>query len=70
MPAERLIRSRERHRGSTVNRCRGPDALTLLLRPPELTGFGRHTDRETGVPPWWEPCGLSWIFRYPSPGKP
>jgi len=39
--------------------------LTLLVQPPDRTGFGRHTDRETGVPAWWEPFEVRWEFTYP-----
>jgi hypothetical protein len=34
--------------------------LTLTVEPPIRTGFGRHTDIETGVGRWWAPLGLEW----------
>ena len=41
--------------------------LTLLVQPPDRAGFGRHIDRETGVPAWWEPFEVTWEFTYPAP---
>ena len=29
--------------------------MTYRFSPPEENGFCRHTDQETGVPPWWQP---------------
>lgn len=40
--------------------------LTLVLYPPSEHGFLRHVDAATGVPPWWKPFALNWIFTYPS----
>ena len=55
------------HYGINVKmRGSGRYRLTLLVQPPDRTGFGRHTDRETGVPAWWEPFEVSWEFTYPA----
>ena len=31
--------------------------------------FGRHTDKETGVAAWFEPCELTYRFTYAGIGK-
>ena len=31
--------------------------------------FGRHTDRETGVRPWFKPLSVEWDFTYAGVGK-
>ncbi|MDI3470343.1 MAG: Periplasmic protein p19 involved in high-affinity Fe2+ transport [Pseudolabrys sp.] len=45
----------------------GPGAYKLSYRftPPDANGFYRHTDRETGVPPWWQPFIETFTFTYP-----
>ena len=32
-------------------------------------GFGRHTDRQTGVRPWFRPFTMEWEFTYYGVGK-
>ncbi len=44
----------------------GDYRLTYRLSPPSKAGFVRHVDKETGVPPWWQPFSVSWDFHYPS----
>ncbi len=39
----------------------GPFRLTITVEPPIKTGFGRHTDMETGVRRWWSPLQLEWV---------
>ncbi len=41
----------------------GPYALTLTIEPPIKVGFGRHTDRETGVGRWWAPFQVVWTLK-------
>lgn len=36
---------------------------------PLKQGFGRHTDRETGVGPWFKPFEVEWKFAYFGAGK-
>ncbi len=36
---------------------------------PLKQGFGRHTDRETGVRPWFKPFEVEWEFDYFGAGK-
>ncbi len=43
--------------------------LIYRIEPPVKKGFGRHTDRETGVAPWWGPFEVEWTFQYFGPGK-
>ena len=43
----------------------GQYRLTYRFAPPELNGFLRHTDQETGVPAWWSPFEEQFSFSYP-----
>lgn len=44
--------------------------LKLTIAPPGASGhFGRHTDRETGVGPWFKPFSLEYDFTYTGLGK-
>lgn len=44
--------------------------LTLIVTPPaQAHAFGLHTDRETGVQPWFDPCELQYSFTYAGTGK-
>ncbi len=43
--------------------------LTYHIKPPAYHAFHRHTDKETGVAPWWEPFDLEWDFVYVGVGK-
>lgn len=43
--------------------------LTYKILPPPYAGFARHTDKETGVEPWWDPMTVSWDFAYVGVGK-
>jgi uncharacterized protein involved in high-affinity Fe2+ transport len=45
--------------------------LTFSVLPPagDHGMFGRHTDKETGVAPWFERCDLSYEFTYAGIGK-
>lgn len=48
----------------------GPGKYKLILRlTPAANGFLRHTDKETGIPPWWAPLELAWDFAYAGAGK-
>ncbi len=42
----------------------GKYRLTYHIQPPPYQGFYRHTDKETGVAPWWTPFDVSWEFTY------
>jgi uncharacterized protein involved in high-affinity Fe2+ transport len=44
----------------------GDYKLTYRFEPPSKAGFARHTDKETGVPAWWQPFSLDWTFHFPS----
>ena len=39
--------------------------VTYRIEPPVLEAFGRHIDKETGVPDWWKPITVSFAFKYP-----
>jgi hypothetical protein len=43
----------------------GSYKLTYHFVPPVANGFYRHTDKETGVPAWWEPFSETFTFSYP-----
>ncbi|MDN5787110.1 iron transporter [Pseudorhodobacter sp.] len=43
--------------------------LELTVAPPEGIDFGRHTDPETGVAPWFDPFTKSYDFIYAGTGK-
>ena len=44
--------------------------LTLTVAPPGAgSHFGRHTDKETGVAPWFKPFSLDYEFTYTGLGK-
>lgn len=38
----------------------GPYTVTVTIEPPIKTGFGRHTDMETGVGRWWPLFQVEW----------
>lgn len=42
----------------------GKYKLDMRILPPSYAGFFRHTDKETGVAPWWTPIHKSWTFVY------
>ena len=59
------------HYGDNV-KLLGPGKYTLTLNvgPPAASShFGRHTDKETGVAPWFKPFNLSYDFAYAGIGK-
>lgn len=43
--------------------------LKLRIEPPVKQGFGRHTDKETGVGAWWQAFDVEWKFKYLGTGK-
>ena len=47
----------------------GKYKLTLIIENPEKAGFGRHTDKETGVGVWFEPITVEYEFTYLGVGK-
>lgn len=47
----------------------GKYRLTFSITPPIYQGFGRHTDKETGVAPWWPPFDVHWEFIFAGTGK-
>lgn len=53
------------HYGVNV-RFDGPGKYRVRFRilPPPYKGFLRHTDKETGVKPWWAPIEKDWTFVY------
>jgi len=48
----------------------GQYQLTYRVAPPSgHHAFGRHTDKETGVAAWFEPCELKYSFTFAGIGK-
>lgn len=47
----------------------GKYAVTFHIDPPNWDGMFRHTDKETGVAPWFKPFDVSWTFTYLGTGK-
>lgn len=43
----------------------GDYRLTYRVEAPDVGGFWRHVDQETGVPDWWKPFSVSFTFKYP-----
>jgi len=43
----------------------GQYRVTYQIEPPAPEAFGRHIDKETGVPAWWKPITVSFTFKYP-----
>jgi uncharacterized protein involved in high-affinity Fe2+ transport len=61
------------HYGDNV-KLSGPGKykLTLTIKPPSDNAhahFGRHTDKETGVGPWFKPFAVDYEFVYAGTGK-
>ena len=68
-----MVASDGPHYGDNV-RLAGPGKYTLKLTiaPPGASAhahFGRHTDKETGVGPWFKPFSLQYEFTYAGTGK-
>lgn len=68
-----MVASDGPHYGDNV-KLAGPGKYTLKLSiaPPGASAhahFGRHTDKETGVGPWFKPFTLQYEFTYAGTGK-
>ncbi len=68
-----MVASDGPHYGDNV-KLMGPGKYTLkfMIEPPGCGAdahFGRHTDRETGVQPWWQPFTVEYEFTYVGVGK-
>jgi len=68
-----MVASDGPHYGDNV-KLAGPGRYTLKLRiePPGAqhgAHFGRHTDKETGVGPWFKPFEVEYVFAYAGIGK-
>jgi hypothetical protein len=72
-PMMPMVASDGPHYGDNV-KLAGPGRYTLRLTvsPPGADAhshFGRHTDKETGVGPWFKPFSLDYEFVYAGVGK-
>lgn len=43
----------------------GKYKVVYTFGAPSENGYYRHTDKETGIPPWWKPFTESFSFTYP-----
>jgi uncharacterized protein involved in high-affinity Fe2+ transport len=63
-----MIASDGLHYGASIAMPKaGRYRLTYEIQPPSAGGLGRHSDRVTGVAPWWKPFRVSWDWNYPGP---
>ena len=65
-----MIASDGPHYGANV-KLDGPGqyALSFHISPPHGHVFMRHTDKETGVGPWWQPFDYQGEFKFVGTGK-
>jgi uncharacterized protein involved in high-affinity Fe2+ transport len=65
-----MVASDGPHYGANVT-LDGPGEYTVRfdIKPPSANGFMRHTDRETGVAPWWKPFAYEGSFVFAGTGK-
>lgn len=71
-----MVASDGPHYGDNV-KLKGPGKykLKFTIYPPNAkenvigAHFGRHTDRDTGVRPWFKPVEVEWAFSYTGVGK-
>ena len=65
-----MIASDGMHYGENV-KLNGPGKYHLVfhVQSPASMGFGRHTDKETGVDEWYKPFDVEWDFNYVGTGK-
>lgn len=65
-----MIASDGQHYGDNI-KLDGPGKyhLTYHIQSPASMGFGRHTDKETGVGKWYKPFNVEWDFVYTGTGK-
>lgn len=57
------------HYGLNLKLKPGRYTLVYTIYPPSTGGLARHTDKETGVPEWWDPFPIAHTFDYPGPQK-
>ena len=68
-----MVASDGPHYGDNI-KLMGPGKykLKFTIQPPSMNAhahFGRHTDKETGVGPWFKPFDLNYEFAYAGIGK-
>lgn len=65
-----MVASDGPHYGDNVKMLgAGKYKAIFKIHNPESNGFGRHTDRETGVAKWYKPFEVEWEFNYLGAGK-
>ena len=52
------------HYGSNITLRPGKYTLIYTIENPSTGGLARHTDKETGVPEWWDPFSVEYTFEY------
>jgi len=65
-----MVASDGPHYGDNVKMAGvGRYKLVLKIDSPLKQGFGRHTDKETGVGPWFKPFEVEYKLNYLGSGK-
>lgn len=65
-----MVASDGPHYGANVKFAgAGKYHVAYTIKPPSVSGFLRHTDKETGVGAWWQPFTVEWDFAYAGTGK-
>ncbi|MFQ5684707.1 MAG: iron transporter [Candidatus Binatia bacterium] len=57
------------HYGRNIKLRPGKYKLVYTIENPSTGGLARHTDKETGVPEWWDAFSLGYTFEYQGPKK-
>lgn len=57
------------HYGINLKLNPGRYTLVYTIYPPSTGGLARHTEKETGVPEWWDPFPIEYTFDYPGSKK-
>jgi len=52
------------HYGKNITLKPGRYTLAYTIYPPSTGGLARHTDKETGVPEWWDVFTVEYTFDY------
>ncbi len=52
------------HYGKNIKHRHGKYNLDYTIENPSTGGLARHTDKETGVPEWWDAFSLEYTFDF------
>lgn len=68
-PLWQMVATDGPHYGVNLKLKPGRYTLVYTIHPPSTGGLARHTDKETGVPEWWDPFRVEYTFDYPGSKK-